>query len=115
MKIVDMDALWKGIEELIGNIDVYLPVNFINEFAENYIVDVVPKWVLCEERLPEKEQLVLCQSKSGITNVLRLNPNGFWESHYPQVNYKLSFVIAWMPLPKPYGGEREDDEVHKNG
>ena len=68
------------------------------------------QWIPCEERLPEKDQLVLCQCRAGIIDVLRLKPNGFWENLNPYVTYMPGFVIAWMPLPEPYGGERKDDE-----
>lgn len=60
-------------------------------------------WIPCEEQLPREMELVLCQCEEGIIDVLRLKSNGFWEKHpYPYVNYSADFVIAWMPLPKPY-------------
>lgn len=87
MKIVDMDALWKGIEELIGNIDVYLPVNFIDEFAENYIVDIAPQWIPCEKELPNENDIFY--NGVGIDNerkvsdrVLAIDSDGFIRTGY---------------------------------
>lgn len=87
-------------------------INFLDEIgwrAEHDRIMSTPQWIPCEERLPEKDQLVLCQCRAGIIDVLRLKPNGFWENLNPYVNYMPGFVIAWMPLPEPYEGERKDN------
>lgn len=102
MKIVNMDALIKGIQELIGENDVYLPISFINEFAENYIVDAAPKWIPCEERLPEPTQKVLVTGINGCVYTSRIVHGEF--------EYGGN-VIAWMPLPGPYMEERKNNEI----
>ena len=103
MRIIDADELMEMAEKTL-----YADHPFIrfmrSQVDKTPTIDAEPKWVLCEERLPEKEQLVLCKSRSGIINVLQLKPNGLWESQYPHVNYRFSFVTAWMPFPEPYKG-----------
>ena len=59
------------------------------------------QWIPCSERLPEVGQGVLCQCKANIMDVLRLTDEDCWYRE-PDTTYIGSFVIAWMPLPKPY-------------
>lgn len=79
------------------------------------------RWIPCsEKRLPEEGERVLCTHLGG------LNPNRQVIEHiYQNGKFVLGWdmdmnpssstfgqrymgkVIAWMPLPKPYGGEQE--------
>jgi len=70
----------------------------------NELSSAEPHWIPCSERLPEVRQWVLCQCRAGIMDVLRLTANGRWYKGYPSVEYMGGFVVAWMPLPKPYEG-----------
>ena len=70
-------------------------------------VDVEPHWIPCSERLPEVREWVLCQCRAGIMDVLRLTADGSWDKGYPHTEYMGGFVVAWMPLPKPYEGDKE--------
>ena len=69
-------------------------------------VDAEPKWIPCSERMPKQGQEVICQCRASIIEVLKLDANGDW---YQDANhcYMSGFVIAWMPLPKPY--ERKEE------
>ena len=127
MKIVNMDALIKGIQELTGENDVYLPISFINEFAENYIVDTVPKWIPCKEKLPEYlDYVLLSSSEYGLkigARSRKSNVNSWylnepldcdvWHVILSSSWYDLEDFIAWMPLPEPYIGERKEDETYR--
>lgn len=64
-------------------------------------VEAEPKWIPVSERLPKQGQEVICQCRASIIKVLKLDANGDW---YQDANhcYMSGFVIAWMPLPKPY-------------
>jgi len=58
-------------------------------------------WIPVEERLPEDNRMVLvtCQTKKGIRNVNRAYcMDGVWHG-----SGTMSSVIAWRPLPEPYG------------
>lgn len=68
-------------------------------------VDTEPQWIPTSERLPEVRQWVLCQCRAGMMDILRRTIDGGWEQPYPKVTYMRGFVLAWMPLPKPYEGE----------
>ena len=59
-------------------------------------------WIPISEKLPEVRQWVLCQCRAGIMDVLRLTADGSWYKGYPNAEYMGGFVVAWMPLPKPY-------------
>lgn len=59
------------------------------------------QWIPCSKRLPEVGQWVLCQCRANIMDVLRLTDEDCWY-RVPDTTYMGSFVIAWMPLPKPY-------------
>ena len=64
------------------------------------------QWIPVSERLPEVRQWVLCQCRAGIMDVLRLTADGRWNKNYPHTEYMSGFVVAWMPLPKPYEVEK---------
>ena len=68
-------------------------------------IDAEPQWIPCDEQLPEVRQWVLCSCRAGIMDVLQLTNDGSWDKDYPYVEYRSDFVVAWMPLPKPYGRE----------
>lgn len=120
MRLIDADALKENISgnsyilsDSINSMNFGMFLDGIEQaIDESPTIDVMPRWISCNERLPEKEQLVLCQCRAGIIDVLRLKENGLWENLNlsPYVDYMPSFVIAWMPLPELYDGERKDDE-----
>lgn len=65
-------------------------------------IDVAPQWIPCSERLPElkTECLITFLSWSGypVIDIDSYDYDGEdgWFSH-------MDKVIAWMPLPEPYG------------
>jgi hypothetical protein len=78
------------------------------------LVNEQPKtdWIPCEERLPNRNEVVLCwvvstTIASGETYIIGSCDNGFWffQTHtigihsFPVKDYK---VVAWQPLPQPY-------------
>lgn len=64
------------------------------------------EWIPCSERLPKQGQEVICQCRARIIKVLKLDANGDWYQDADHC-YMSGFVIAWMPLPKPY--ERKEE------
>ena len=71
-------------------------------------VDAVPRWIPCEERLPENESEVLVTDNNGHIRHAFYDAQCDWFGTYE--GSMTIIAIAWMPLPEPYGGEREDDE-----
>ena len=57
------------------------------------------KWIPCGERLPEKNGKYLITGRQGAVNIL-LFEDGRW--------YGRRGVVAWLPLPEPYGGDNDD-------
>ena len=101
------DAI-KAIEDLPncynGFSDTYDKACIIGTLEE---VPSAQQWIPCSERLPNVRQWVLCQCRMGIMDVLRLTADGSWNKNYPYTVYMHDFVVAWMPLPKPYVGGTE--------
>lgn len=69
----------------------------------NGIPSAQPHWIPCSARLPEKKQSLLvtvADEVSPYTSDDEWTGTGFWAYG--------KRVSAWMPLPKPYGGESND-------
>lgn len=63
------------------------------------------EWIPCSERLPKADEQVLCcdsQSRVFTSALTEIASNGmaFFGQHCK--------VIAWMPLPTPYGEEGKE-------
>lgn len=78
---------------------------------DNEIAAAEQRWIPTSERLPKVREWVLCQCRAGIMDVLRLTEDGEWNKIYPPADYMSGFVIAWMPLPKGYSGEKYDKKM----
>lgn len=109
MRLIDADVLIEFVEgrytvtwnhDYDGGIkDACIDIlNFI-DIAPT--IDAVPRWIPCEERLPEPTQEVLVTGINGCVYTSRIVHGEF--------EYGGN-VIAWMPLPLPYKGERRDDD-----
>lgn len=74
-------------------------------------MDDMSKWIPIEHELPLKGKQVLCCNKHGSVFTSSVT----YIERYKDGNRYVCFgqhhnVIAWMPLPKPYRAEREDDK-----
>lgn len=75
------------------------------------VIDFIQKsgWISASERLPEIGKKVLCLCQANIYEVLALTSEGWY--HDRSHCYMRGFVVAWRPLPEPYGAEEgEADE-----
>lgn len=74
-------------------------------------LELEPQWIPVTKKLPEKNVWVLVTFMMANgevdTDIMRINRwDGGWDTHTFDMAYRET-VIAWMPLPKPYGGEQE--------
>lgn len=97
MRLIDADALVKALNE--SGVPYRADVQEVLDAQPT--VDAVPRWIPCEERLPEPTQEVLVTGINGCVYTSRIVHGEF--------EYGGN-VIAWMPLPLPYKGERKDNE-----
>lgn len=92
MRLIDAD-------ELKTILSIRRTIETIQHAVDNApTVDAVPRWIPCEERLPESTQEVLVTGINGCVYTSRIVHGEF--------EYGGN-VIAWMPLPEPYEGEVE--------
>lgn len=123
MRLVDADALIKALNE--NGVPYRADVQEVLDAQPT--VDAVPRWIPCEERLPEYFEPVITWDgycyyvEKRIPYILGEDgdqiKSEWWVSddydeeetnYFP--NLRDGAAIAWMPLPEPYKGERKDDE-----
>ena len=106
-RLIDADDLKRALvtNGFRNDVDMMMTLETINNAPT---IDAEPHWIPCSEKLPEIGQWVLCQCRAGIMDLLRFTADGSWDKDYPNTEYMSSFVIAWMPLPKPYEGVEND-------
>ena len=66
-------------------------------------INLIPRWIPCSERLPEKDGLYLVTTSKGQVQVHVFNHTGNSKEYWNRCN------MAWMPLPEPYGERRTDE------
>ena len=77
--------------------------------AMDCLIDMLPKWIPCDERLPEEYVQVLCYQPKVIADEMwigYINEKGIWVKGSGWEQY-TNPVTAWMPLPSPYREETE--------
>lgn len=111
---IDAIATRAALEESADR-SLDLTKDFFLDYAEDVLkdcesIDAVPHWIPCEEMLPELDEICLVTEKDGSIR------HCYFDSADPvlfatvEEGMYVRNVVAWMPLPEPYGGEREDDE-----
>ena len=61
------------------------------------------KWIPCNEKMPEDNTDVIVCFYSGTVTEMRYWGNGIFQGIY---EHTAKTIVAWMPLPEPYKGER---------
>lgn len=67
------------------------------------------EWILCSERLPERDEKVLVSFKTGRVHLCKYLDDGSenpWWSYIDDCCAWTNIVCAWMPLPEPYEERR---------
>lgn len=81
----------------------------VRRIKEEY--DITDGWIPCSERLPKRDELVLVTYKTTdrihLCRYLDDGSENPWWSYIDDCCAWNNVVLAWMPLPKPY---REDGE-----
>ncbi|HAE24233.1 MAG TPA: hypothetical protein DCG33_02735 [Prevotellaceae bacterium] len=107
--------------EAVRNILKRVPTNAIR--CVNVIRDLPSaqpeqQWIPCSERLPEKNVWVLVtfMMANGEVDIdiMRINR---WDSAWETRDFDMAYretVVAWMPLPEPYGGGQDDRVVSED-
>lgn len=120
MPYIDRNKLIKTIEDMPncynGFSDTFDKACIIGLIEEQPTVEI-PRWIPCEERLPEKPFgcLVTVMDTDPITmeefeNILPYFVGYDGEQWNDAEGLQCPFeVIAWQPLPDPYREESEDD------
>lgn len=116
-RLIDANKLMQDVEKLLyeGN-----PiVAFIRKQVDKQpTIDAEPCWIPCEERLPEDSDyhdlwetpdgaVLWCKATGEIGVGWYYESTKNWSDLWDN---GVKDVIAWMPLPEPYEGERKDDE-----
>ena len=82
------------------------------------------KWILCSEKLPEKSKNFVVPNEQSSAFVLvtikgqtypygedkvRIARYSYTYNEWSVAHNNFGKVVAWMPLPKPYGMEEKDN------
>lgn len=75
-------------------------------------IETEPHWIPCSEKIPEDSGEYLtfqCSAdiKYGWCQVLYYDDG--WNCFGGNKKNEVKYVVAWMPLPKPWGGSEKDD------
>ena len=92
----------------MGNGDVRYAPCYITQYEDGYADGQrdgqMPKWIPVTEALPEDGERVLITHKGGVS--FGWHNGSYWERGAPTNHRPLETVIAWMPLPEPWRGDR---------
>lgn len=69
------------------------------------------RWIPCSERLPKYGKIVLITNDKGNVSYGRFRGVEFWkddgDNFWTWKKNTIEHVLAWMPLPEPWKGERD--------
>lgn len=121
MRLIDADALIDEIEER-KNANGYRNVALISELnrLEGYIMRLPfaqpeQRWIPCTEALPEDcEDIIVTYVDDEETRIIPVNyDKGTWYDCIFDTALNPIKVIAWMPLPEPWRGDRMNDMISR--
>lgn len=120
MRLIDADALKEELNSWAVNLTKSKFPHLIKDDADCIIdnaptIDAVPRWIPCEEGLPEPNVAVLGYAPA-FDNIYAVYYDSVcgWMTWSPVYDEPFPScqgeIVAWMPLPEPYKGERRDDD-----
>lgn len=129
MRLINADALYEKACDLEAQaLDYTVKISHDEEKAEEWrrwsailaersafkhdvydapTIEPEPRWISCSERLPEVGQSVLFSVCGMYTAEGCMRDDGDWCQFRWSSVQRRDMVDAWMPLPKPYGGDEE--------
>ena len=106
-RLIDADAL----KEYVGRVQLNSREKIFNLIDAQPTIDAEPQWIPCSERLPDRIGRYLVYSttipvwKHHILNYDPEYDQWFWDGlRSEECDIK---VLAWMPLPEPYEGDKK--------
>lgn len=110
--LIDRQAAIKAIEDLQdcynGFSDTYDKTCIIGVLEELPSAQRTGRWIPCSERLP------VIENNSAKKVLVTTSWGSVYEAYYcvdhweiNDIQYKLTSIVAWMPLPEPYKEEQE--------
>ena len=116
--MIDENKLIEELETLKAKTIIFKSDLIFNDAINTVIKKVneqqkINEWIPVEERLPKEHEIVLVAYLEYISNTKQLceiayiNEYRTW-SWYFNGTVVRNKIIAWMPLPKPYGGNEND-------
>lgn len=110
MRAIDADAvveLFEPFADALTDTEVLSAYIETLQLISNAPTIDIPTWIPCSERLPERQGYYICTCKDG-TGCKRTTPVK-WSNGWQLTGARAYWlVIAWMPLPQPFG-EREGE------
>jgi len=67
--------------------------------------DAQPPWIPCSKKLPDESDAYLvtnCNCVCPVELAVFKADGAYWTDAYVGERYKNGYILAWMPLPKPY-------------
>ena len=109
---ISRQAVLEGIAKWVedGYADSEADISHISSLV-THLPSVTPtqEWIPCSDRLPEEKVEVLVTTECGnITIAERYSANDYFIND-GAATADEDEITAWMPLPKPYEGDKKDD------
>ena len=98
---------------IVESLPSIYPMQKFEEDAIETVLDALPRWIPCSERLPKDNRQVLVYARSVHYALAKYdemrNADGTYTKQWVTFDawkplYTIKEVIAWMPLPEPYKG-----------
>ena len=96
--------------------DLWHYAEALDQIIKLISVNVAQKWIPCEEGLPEPNMAVLGYAPAfdniyavyydSVCGWMTWSP--VYDNPFPSCQGE---IVAWIPLPEPYKGERRDDDI----
>ena len=85
---------------IVESLSSIYPMQRFEEDAIEAVLDALPCWIPCSERLPKVKQRVIVQYADGSMEIKRCIDAGHLQWFYAR-------TVAWMPAPESYREVKE--------